>query len=188
MATPRICSIVDCDKPAKARGWCGAHHERWRKYGDPAASAARATLMDRFNAKYRVSEDGCWLWQATRDAKGYGHIGVAAAKSRKAHRVSYELHVGPIPEGMQVCHKCDTPSCVNPGHLFIGTAMENMADRDAKGRGARGERSGVAVLTDDLASYIRSSTLSERALATELGVHRGTINAVRSGRTWGHVQ
>ncbi|QLB38224.1 HNH endonuclease [Sulfitobacter phage phiGT1] len=147
----------------------------------------RKTRAERFSEKYEINESGCWIWTAAKDQSGYGHFGVGAAKSRKAHRVSYEIYVGVIPRGLQVCHKCDTPSCVNPNHLFLGSLQDNMDDRAAKDRTARGEKNGKAVITAEIAEYIRNSKMSERAIAREIGVHRGTVNAVRSGRTWKKV-
>lgn len=131
---------------------------------------------------------GCWLWAGSSNADGYGHFGVGGSgKVRKAHRVSYEHHHGEIPPGMLVCHKCDNPACVNPEHLFLGTPRENSEDRDHKGRQALGIENGKAVLNDALVKYIRETPLSERVIANQLGVSRGTVNAVRSRRTWNHV-
>lgn len=83
-----------------------------------------------------IPESGCWLWQGyTSGKEGYGRIIVNGA-SLRAHRVSYEAFIGPIPEGMLICHKCDTPLCVNPNHLFIGSNQDNQRDASAKGRSA----------------------------------------------------
>lgn len=84
-----------------------------------------------------VRADGCWLWVGTIDDKGYGkisHGGRAYKKDLKAHRLSYELRNGPIPDGMVICHRCDTPACVNPAHLYAGTQKQNMMDASARGR------------------------------------------------------
>ncbi len=189
MAAISICSVDGCCKPAKSRGWCNTHYERWRINGAPTALAPKATLEERFHSKYEVDAFGCWIWTGARHGDGYGHFGVGGSGvHEKAHRVSYKIHVGPIPDGLIVCHKCDVRPCVNPDHLFLGTYQDNIDDAVSKGRMAVGERSGVSRLTEDDVRLIRESPLSERKIATLLGVHRGTVNAVRSGRTWGHLK
>lgn len=84
---------------------------------------------------------GCWLWELASDRYGYGKATALGRKSTTAHRISYEAFVGPIPEGMFVCHKCDVAACCNPEHLFLGTAADNNRDRSNKGRTAKGPRS-----------------------------------------------
>lgn len=91
----------------------------------------------------RESEAGCWEWQKTKDRVGYGRLKVSLGsrdsfRHESAHRYSYLLFVGEIPTGMCVLHKCDNRSCVNPGHLFLGTQKDNIRDMHAKGRGPRG--------------------------------------------------
>jgi hypothetical protein len=80
--------------------------------------------------------DGCWEWQGSRVSNGYGHIN--GIGNGYAHRAAWELTYGPIPDGLQVLHRCDNPPCVRLDHLFIGTTLDNMRDRDAKGRGRGG--------------------------------------------------
>lgn len=98
-----------------------------------------ATEQERFWAKVDKSGD-CWLWTAARLRFGHGvfkrHV-AGVWKQQKAHRVAYEYMVGPIPDGLFVCHHCDTPPCCNPAHLFVGTAADNMRDMSEKGRASR---------------------------------------------------
>lgn len=94
----------------------------------------QTNMRERFYDRARRS-DGCWSWLGTVDGCGYGRLG-----SVSAHRVAWELHRGPIPVGMCVCHSCDNPSCVNPDHLFLGTHGDNARDMVAKGRWRGGRK------------------------------------------------
>ena len=130
---------------------------------------------------------GCQLWTGAVDSSGYGHIGVAKGVIRKAHRISYELAHGPIPPGLVICHKCDVPSCINPGHLFVGTDADNKADSMQKNRIAYGVRNGRAKLDDARAAKIREMIEngdSEREAASCFDVSRGTARAIKRGITW----
>jgi HNH endonuclease len=138
-----------------------------------------------------VPEAGCWLWLGSLD-KGYGSFQSAPKFNERAHRASYKLHIGPIPEGMSVCHRCDIPSCVNPSHLFLGTQTENNADKVSKGRMRRGEQVKFAKLTEIQVLTIRSSPRfkgMKRYFADKFGVSLATISELRSKpyRSWKHV-
>lgn len=107
---------------------------------------------------------------------------------RYVHRISYELACGEIPPGMCVCHRCDNPRCINPEHLFLGTDMDNMADRDAKGRQASGDRNGNAKLTwqqvEAIRREYRESKTPKRALAAKYGVSEREIRYIAHGDIW----
>jgi len=82
-------------------------------------------------------DDGCWEWTGGTQKPGYGKLGAGGGDNAAyAHRVSWEIHYGPIPEGMRVLHRCDNPPCTRPDHLFLGTQTDNMKDMWAKGRGS----------------------------------------------------
>jgi len=142
-------------------------------------------LKDRFLDKCVPEPNtGCWLWTAGDDGScGYGRIHVGS-RDVGAHRVSYLIFVGPIPDDMCVCHRCDTPACVNPEHLFLGSRAENMADMATKKRSSRGPRHHRAMLTPEQVHEIRASTDTQWTLARRYGVGQTTISAVIRRRTW----
>lgn len=125
---------------------------------------------------------GCWLWIGARDSSGYGFVWPRS----KAHRLSYERSVGPIPDGYVVCHKCDTPCCVNPSHLFVGTIKDNNDDKVAKGRHIMPSGKQRKLKVDEVVQILASSD-SCRALADRFGVSDANISYIRLGRTWKHI-
>ncbi len=140
----------------------------------------------------RKQASGCILWAGPVNGKGYGQMGYDY-ENLMAHRVSYELFVGPIPEGLHVLHRCDTPGCINPTHLFVGTQSDNVQDMLDKGRGGdrHGERSGTAKLSEEQVLAIRTryaqGDITQAELASEYSVSRPTITVIITGRNWAHL-
>jgi hypothetical protein len=144
------------------------------------------TLRERFDSKYMpVTESGCWIWIGA--VRGnYGSI-VHDGGLISAHRLSYELHRGPIPDNLNVCHRCDVSYCVNPAHLFLGTAKDNVTDCVKKRRNVRGAGHGLSKLTsDDVTSIRRLSAAghSVRKLGKMFKVHYSTISDIARGLSY----
>jgi HNH endonuclease len=134
--------------------------------------------------------NGCWLWLGTKDTSGYGQLSVVG-RMTLVHRISFELFRGKIPPNKQVLHKCDTPACIRPKHLFLGNDVINSRDRVAKGRQARGEGNARSKLTNEDVVNIRKQreegyTLEE--LSKEFGVCTAQIWLICKRRFWKHIQ
>lgn len=138
---------------------------------------------------------GCWLWSAGQQARGYGAINVRSHRGNRVvrvHRFSWEVHHGPIPEGIVVCHKCDTPTCCNPAHLFLGTMGDNMRDMVKKGRrptyaSHRGDQSACARLNDEAVLDIRRAERTMTEYANQYGVSCGAVGEIWKGKNWRHL-
>lgn len=133
--------------------------------------------------------DGCWTWKGYKRPSGYGEAYFGSKPNRErilAHRLAYEVEYGDAGDRL-VCHSCDNPSCVNPRHLFLGTIQDNMDDRNAKGRQARGERNAPSKLTEAQVLAIRADTRTNREVALQYGVQENTVSNIRLRKTWQHV-
>ncbi len=144
------------------------------------------TASERLAELSVTEESGCIRFTGHLDGEGYGRIMVARVKYM-AHRLSYSLNKGPIPDGYVVRHKCDNPSCINPEHLEVGTQADNIADKVSRGRQARGSGAGRAILTEESVREIRSSPLKVSELSTLYGVSVVSIRNILRRKTWQHV-
>ena len=134
ISTCQRCGATRTEKPTRAarRRYCSRACQR-------AAYVDARPLAERFWSRVEKADgEACWLWKGARRGE-YGAL-QTEGRMEGAHRVSYEINVGPIPEGMEVCHHCDNPPCVRPDHLFLGTTTDNRRDACRKGR-ARGQPS-----------------------------------------------
>lgn len=145
-------------------------------------SMRKNTSQDFWERVDKSRVDGCWEWNGRRHEDGYGEIDWHG-KTKKAHRVAYELTFGSIPQGMNVCHRCDNPPCCNPAHLFLGTQSENIQDMDNKGRRNskypvhRGEKHPFHKLSIAKVSEIRKRYASGEITQSELGEEYGVDNS-----------
>lgn len=167
-------------------------------------------MQSRFWKKVnKLTTDKCWIWRGATQYKGYGVIGRGGRGmgNESAHRYSYMIHVGEIPKGMCVCHRCDTPACVNPFHLFLGTNADNSSDMVRKGRHymtvdpsrirrgfkmkpsaiQRGSQQSAAKLSEGDIPIIRKLNLPQREIASIYGVDQALIQRIRSRKSWAHI-
>jgi len=157
-----------------AAGFLGSPRERWER-----------AVPDR-------PEGGCWIWQGAVGGTGYGEIKVCG-RQEKAHRFAYAEFVGAIASGRNVLHHCDVPRCVNPEHLYVGTAADNNRDTRERGRfvASPGERNGGAKLAAADIETIRwryGLGFSEQSeLAYQYGITQQTVSEIVTRRIWRHV-
>ncbi len=148
------------------------------------------STLSRFEAKIaRCPMSGCWIWTAVVNENEYGRFYVGNGMMMSAHRVSWLLYVGEIPQGICVLHRCDNSFCVNPYHLFLGTQQDNMADMFGKGRNRhiRGEDHYCAKLTSADVVAIRDDQRPQRTIASVYGIGHAQVGAIKRRQNWRHI-
>jgi hypothetical protein len=154
------------------------------------ANKLRARPLNARFWSYVEKRKGCWDWKGTIDKDGYAVISDENRRQIRAQRLSYELNHGPIPKGKHVLHRCDNPPCVNPAHLFLGSNLDNIADKVSKGRQAKGpgiKRNKLA--PEDIPEIRRYLKFGNKHtdIAKDFGVSAGTIQAIGARRIWKHI-
>lgn len=194
-----LCTVNGCRRKHCRRGYCASHLARLRKYGEPLAGPpiknkrpngmSLAQVLKHYTPTSAPQPNRCWEWTGKIGPNGYGVL-TDGKRGYAAHRVSYELHNGPIPDGKMILHSCDNRRCVNPYHLRIGSHAENMLDRQMRLRTPRGRKIPNAKLTENEVREIRLASAqgsNDRILAERYGVTRSAIWGVVARKTWKHV-
>ena len=184
------CTINGCEQPHLHLSLCGHHYRRWYR-SQPVTDEMRAAALPRYWRFVDTSAGlgGCWPWTGSRNQKGYGFFAVRG-QQYTASRYGFEQRVGPVGD-LQVLHHCDSPPCQNDRHWWLGTNLDNVADRVAKGRtrGPRGVDHPRAVFTEQDIREIRAVEpyMKHRDLGALYGVPHATIGAIARRFTWKHV-
>lgn len=190
-----FCEVGGCTAPIHSLNMCPRHYARVKKYGTPyvvqkqyRTGPPQRDEIERFE-KYVVPEpnSGCWLWEGGTNDGGYGAFRYRG-RNFPAHRFSYLIHKGPLKD-LFVCHHCDTPECVNPDHLFLGTTQDNVDDKIRKGRARAqvGADRHNTKFDEHTAMEIYLSPKPQYLLAEQHNVSRSVICNIKNKRTWKHI-
>lgn len=128
----------------------------------------------------------CWLWVGAKEADGYGRFDIEH-KHIRAHRFSWILHNGPVPNGLGILHRCNNTSCVNPSHLYAGTPKDNALDTVNSGNTTTGVKNGNSKLNNEAVRAIRNDQRCQRVIAKEHDISAQTVCTIKKGRTWKHL-
>lgn len=155
----------------------------------PSEKIILKRLMKSFE-KYVVKKESCWEWNGSICKNGYGNLNSAQRYlgTHRAHRISYILHKGDIPEDKMVLHICHNRVCVAPHHLYLGNHEDNMRDRDEANRQAKGSKQGSAKLTEEQVLKIKKSNLTKSELSREYGVSSTQIGRIKNRTNWKHIE
>lgn len=179
------CQHEDCDRPRVYAKHCCLHYRRILHSGDP--DKGRGVHIAKRLWKYvkKGGPDECWNWIGLKRPHGYGRTSIKG-KSIDAHRASWLIHNGEIPDGMCVLHKCDNPSCVNPAHLFLGTHLDNTLDMFSKGRANCPPRKVSHEQVREIKRLRAENRTSHKDLADQFGISRALVCCILRGKRRTH--
>lgn len=186
------CEVDGCDRVIQARVYCNRHLQRFYATGDPTKSKREVVRPEKPPVQRRPpwgqtpeqrlrwygwdeTPRGCWEYRGRRNEGGYGAVSVGDL-STGAHRVAYEVWVGPVPAGLVVRHRCDNPPCINPAHLELGTQQDNIDDRERRGRRnvKRNRNPNIKIRDEMLPEIYAAKQAGERA--EDIGARYGVSN------------
>jgi len=174
---------------------CGANFKRVAKgqaYRFCSKACSVEPVLDRIMRKLQGNNEagGCLIWIGKKNKEGYGEI-QHEEKLWKIHRLFWTIWFGAIPDGIEVCHRCDNPSCVRLDHLFLGTHAENMQDMARKGRGrypnTKGEAHGAAKLSNAIVVAIRNDGRTQQEIADDVGISQSLVSQIKRRKIWRHL-
>jgi len=174
---------VYCSRECQLRG----QNFEWDRADD---EEKKSKILQNF---YRnlIIRNGCWGYKKLKNEK-YVRIEIGKRKVESLHRISYELHYGPIPKGMQINHKCHNPRCCRPSHLYLGTQQDNINDQIERGTFQKGSKHGNSILNEkqvaEIKVLLKEGKMLHREIAEKYSVDRTTITDIRRGKTWNHIE
>lgn len=191
----KTCKLENCDIKHSAKGFCNKHYGQIyrdeRKQKPLHNYGIGRTSEERFWSKVSITSDTnrCWLWNGVVDKRGYGKTGyiIDGKRSYTAHRTAFYMFYKINPLTQHVCHRCDNPSCVNPYHLFLGTAQKNSDDKVAKNRQSQGDQHHWSKLTFEKVEQIKKMIKdgdSQRVIAERFGIAQSNVSFINTGLTW----
>jgi len=183
-----LCSVDGCADSAKLKGMCILHYKRVWRTGSPFVATPklkRPTFIRFWFYVDKSTADQCWVWKGYKNKDGYGKLRDKKT-NRGAHRVSWEMKNGEIPKGMFVLHKCNNPSCVNPGHLYLGNQLQNMKDRVTAGHYSTGEKHHNCKLSSGCVCLIKMASGTHRKIAKDFGISHSTVGYIKRNQSRKH--
>lgn len=184
---PKTCSVIRCGGEVHGKGLCVKHYTRLIRHGTIETKIVVGNDELRLLENSHIDENGCRVWDKFKK-NGYG-VTLLNGKLEQAHRASWMVFVGSIPDGMQLNHNCHNKACINIEHLYVGTQKENVKDMDVAGRRNKpvGERAGLAKLNESQVVAIRSDSRTNSAVAKEYNVSQTLVSAIRLRKIWRHL-
>jgi hypothetical protein len=178
-----ICTVDECCEPMYSKQMCKRHYKQAYRTGvaKPGIKGMHGTPQERFWTYVdKKDRDECWIWTGRRDRGGYGTLRTKTSQVR-AHRVSFEIHKGEIPEGMVIRHTCHNPPCVNPNHLLSGTNLDNVMDKVLAGRCRTNEDHPNTKFSNEVVAQVRAAKGKRKDIAKQFGISESQVGNIRSG-------